>query len=145
MKKIFSILVIIMVIVFIGFQTSYAQYPQIRVHWEEPPDCDCPTAGDFYYRIDVMIVNECGEEFFTEWQDYEIVPGTASYVDFYPDWSCNYPLNDPCYLVTGEIKKLCPDCDCSTAGDFYYRIDMDMVDLQSNVSANLMNSDHAII
>lgn len=98
-----------MAMVFTGIQTSYAQYPHIRVYWEEPPDCDCPTAGDFYYRIDVMIVNECGEEFFTEWQDYEIVPGTASYVDFYPDWSCDYPLNDQCYLVTGEIKKLCPD------------------------------------
>ncbi len=109
MKKILSMLAFISVFLFTGVQTLYAQYPHIHIYWDEPEDCDCSVQGDFFYRIDAVIVNECGEEFYTEWENFEIVPGTASYVDFYPDWSCDNPSNDPCYLVTGMIRKLCPD------------------------------------
>lgn len=102
-----------MALICIGMVTLNAQsFPHFIYSWANtsiPQECECSMAGTAYWRVDAALINECGQEFYYEWQDYDIVSENSNQVEFYPDWSCDYPLNDLCYLVTGVIRKLCPD------------------------------------
>jgi hypothetical protein len=111
MKKILFTLVVLMALILIGMPTLNAQsFPHFIYQWSDPPqDCECSMVGTAYWRVDAALINECGEDFYTEWEGYDIVSESSGQVEFYPDWSCDDPSNEPCYLVTGIIRKLCPD------------------------------------
>jgi hypothetical protein len=109
MKKILSLIVVIMALVFTGMQSANAQ-GYVTVGWPNPPtSCDCPSPGNFFYRIDIAIVDQCGEDPVTVYDDFQIVGSSEDEVIFDLDYSClDYTL-EPCYLVTAVIRKLCPD------------------------------------
>jgi hypothetical protein len=103
---------IIVALISSGVNSLNAQsLPRLTFNWSNgvPQDCYCPMVGTSYWRIDVAIINECGEDFYTEWQDYRIVSSSTSSQEFFPNWSCDDSSNEQCYLVTGVVRKLCPD------------------------------------
>lgn len=108
MRKTVFTSAIIMALIFTGMQSATAQ-GTVTVSWDPPTSCDCPSPGNFFYRIDIAIVDQCNEEHQTVYEDYQIVSGTEDDALFILDYTClDYTL-EPCYLVTAVIKKLCPD------------------------------------
>lgn len=95
-----------MAICFTGLQSAYAQ--NLSVTWSESESCVCPNLGDYTFRIDVVIVDECDEE----WNGFYVDP---QFVDeppaFFPtNYSCidETPV-ESCYLIITVVKKICSD------------------------------------
>jgi len=107
MKKIISILVIVMATVLTFANGAYAQ-GSVDVSWD-PSNCDdCPLPGDWTYRIDIEIYDQCDEEpelkfSGTNFED----PGETS-TTFNLTSFCSGETSD-CYAIFTAVKKICPD------------------------------------
>lgn len=108
MKKIVFTLVILMAMIFTGMQSANAQ-ATVFVQWNDDNCDDCPSLGDCAFRIDIEIIDQCGEDHVTVYQDDKTILCPDEETDFILTYSCLDVTLEPCYLVIATVKKLCPD------------------------------------
>jgi len=70
-------------------------------------DCDCPTPAEFIYRVDVAVVDQCGEEPVAVFEDHQFVDHSPGSIPL--DRFCDNPSNEECYLVLAVVRKYCSD------------------------------------
>lgn len=107
MKRLIHIIAVISTILFAGMQNLNAQ-ATVRVSWSEE-SCECTISGNYYYRVDIEIIDQCSEDHQTVYADFVIVNGPASSVDIPLEYTCLDTSLEPCYLVVADVKKYCPD------------------------------------
>ena len=108
MKFILSILVIIMALIFTGMQGAYAQ-ATLHVQWN-PQDCDeCPSLGDWVWRVDIAVIDQCGEEFSIVYEDNQFIEPPDAEATFVLSRFCDRPSLEECYHVIAVVRKLCPN------------------------------------
>jgi len=123
MKKTFSFIIIIIILVFAGMQYANAQKTVVVPFIEE--ECDCPGLAEFIYRVDIEVIDQCGEDHYTIYADFQFVsqsPATFALQRF-----CNNTSNEECYLLVAAVSKFCSDgnggytevCSGKYEGDHY--------------------------
>ena len=107
-KKIFSILVILIALVITSMQNTNAQ-ATVYVPWDSEACDECPSPGDWVWRVDIAVVDECGEENVIVYEDYQIIAPPDNDATFVLDEFCHHQSLEECYMVVAVVKKLCPD------------------------------------
>lgn len=132
-KQIYITLAILMALIFTGMQNLNAQ-ATVHVEWSEE-GCECTISGNYYYRVDIEIIDQCGDDHHTVYSDFVFVNGPTNYADILLEYTCLDTSLEPCYLVVADVKKYCPD------GHGGYTLTCDGKHPGEHVSCNdLMNS-----
>ncbi|MCF8387542.1 MAG: hypothetical protein K9G47_06635 [Bacteroidales bacterium] len=107
MKKIISILVIVMATVLTLANGAYAQ-GSVDVSWD-PSNCDdCPLPGDWTYRIDIEIYDQCDEGSTLVYSGTNFEDPGETFTAFDLTSFCSGETSD-CYIIFTAVKKICPD------------------------------------
>ncbi|MCK9400699.1 MAG: hypothetical protein M0Q51_11995 [Bacteroidales bacterium] len=108
MKKFISILIIIIALIFTGMQNANAQ-ATVYIYWA-PEYCDeCPSPGDWVWRVDIEVEDLCGEEGYTIYRDNQIIEPPADDATFVLGEFCDNQSLEECYMVVAALKKICPN------------------------------------
>jgi hypothetical protein len=105
MKIFIKLLMIISVLIIAGMQNAQAQKTVI-VPWTEG-DCDCPFPGQITYRVDIEVIDQCGEDDYTIYADHQFL--SQSPATFILEKFCDDTSNEDCYLLVAAVSKYCSD------------------------------------
>lgn len=107
MKKTISILVIVMTFGLFGMQNVNAQ-ATVDVNFTD--NCSsCPVPGDWGYRVDITIYDQCDGGSSLVFSDYELIEGGDPLSASFQLTSFCSGDTEECYHIYVAVKKICPD------------------------------------
>jgi hypothetical protein len=109
MKKILSLLVIIIALIFTGMQSANAQtYFSLKIN--TLCDDNCTTQEDCKYKFYWVLIDQCGEDDEIYCMDSTYVNCEyiqAGYTFNVQCEDCTDATHNPCFFVGGRVQKVC--------------------------------------
>jgi hypothetical protein len=107
MKKILSLMVIIMTMVFTGLQSANAQ-KTVYVSWD-PDECDECTVSGGFWRVAVEVYDYCDGPATQVYVQVQYLDLSKENTTFQLTHFCDSQSQEECYFLVASLEKYCPN------------------------------------